>query len=845
MPRNSSCQDCELHKGVKNVCIWGTGPKNAKVMIIGEAPGYNEDKEGKPFVGKSGQLLREELHRAGINPDDVYITNTVKCRPPDNKKPNAGQMKACRKYVEEEISAIKPEYVITLGAIASKGILKKAKITEVHGKIIDTPNFKAMAAFHPAYCLYDPSKLPVLRKDLMRFGETLQGIKHSKQKFKWRELNKESMSDFWTEFGNCEWFAFDLETQSLDWFNPKDKVVVLSMSFDKNGGTWILPITMPHAPFGGLVVKHLIRDIAKKARKWRKKGVAHNGKFDNHWLWRKYGVILPLDFDTMLASHTIDENRAHALDSLATYYLDAPFYDIPLGDKQGKIDPNDITRIRRMYRYAAKDSYYTLAMRPMMQKELEQEKDILRLFERLVMRAARAFHEIEDNGMKVRMDKFAENRADVVTRRAEALVNLNLMVKKVTKRDTPVKRVNWNSPQQVGNLLFNILKLPIIELTKGGAPSTSEATLVALKDKHPVANQLVKYRELEKFLGTYLDGWKSLMHEDRVYFSYKLHGTVTGRYSSRLHQTPRDGTIRNCIDAPEGWTFVQGDFSQAELRVAAIISGDPELIYCFKNGIDVHWRTLLYVVQAGGAGEYVKPVIDTAFQLLLKRNPSTKRPNFNQAIEILLKAGHEKAIEIWEGWKEGRKKAKGINFGFVYGMREQKFIEYAKLKYGFEPTEEEASQIRRAYFSLYRGLSPWHDRMKRLVKLDGYVRSLSGRLRRLPGITSPERSVRSENERQAINSPIQGFIGDFKAMALVELAEELDPNRSRVVGEVHDAILFWVRTELLKEELPKIASIMQNPKLVKEFKIKLPVPIDVELDYGPWGQKGNVKWIPA
>jgi uracil-DNA glycosylase family 4 len=840
MPRNPSCQDCELHKGVKNVCIWGTGPKNAKVMIIGEAPGANEDNAGKPFVGRSGQLLREELHRVGINPDEVYITNTVKCRPPDNKKPKAGPMKACKKYIDEEIATVRPEYVVTLGAIASKGILKKAKITEVHGKLIETPNYKAMAAYHPAYCLYDPSKLPVLRKDLKRFGEILQGISQKKQKFKWRQINDESVPEFWTELGNCEWFSFDLETESLDWFNPEHKIVVLSMSFDKGGGTWILPSpVMPRAPWGWKAFVAFIKRVAEKIRKWRKKGVAHNGKFDNHWLWRKCHVTFSLDFDTMLASHTINENRSHALDSLATEYLDAPFYDIPLSDKQGKIKPDDIPRIMRMYRYAAKDSFYTLQMRPMMQKELEEDKAILRLFERLVMRAARAFHEIEDNGMKVLMDKFAANRVQVVKDRDASLVTLNAMAREaIRKRKGPRQITNWNSPQQVARLLFEDLKLPVIELTDGGAPSTGEATLVALKDKHPVANQLVKYRELDKFLSTYLDGWKSLMHEDRVYFSYKLHGTVTGRYSSRLHQTPRDGTIRNCIDAPEGWTFVQGDFSQAELRVAAIISGDPELIHCFKNGIDVHWRTLLYVVQAGGAGEYVKPVLKTAAKL------AGRKLNFNDSIELLLKKGHEAAIKIWDGWKEARKKAKGINFGFVYGMREQKFIEYAKLKYGFEPTEEEAAQIRRAYFQLYRGLEPWHTRMKRLVKLDGFVRSLSGRLRRLPGITSHERSVRSENERQAINSPIQGFIGDFKAMALVELAEELDPERSKVVGEVHDAILFWVRTEHLKEELPKIAAIMQNPKLVKEFKIKLPVPIDVELDYGPWGQRGNIKWVP-
>lgn len=840
--RNPNCQNCELHKGVKTVCLWGEGPKKARVMVVGEAPGRMEDESGRPFVGDSGKVLREELARVGIKPEEVYITNTVKCRPPDNAKPKAGQIKACRQYLDAEIAEVKPEYIITLGAVPTKTLLKKAKITEVHGQVIEMPGFKGMACFHPAYTLYDPSKLPVLKKDFQRIANEIKGVKLKKDIFKWRLINDENLSEFFEDLDNCEWFSFDTETSSLDWFKPDEYISCLNMSFDNGGGTWVLPLHMPFSPYlkKPKRAKFIVKMIASRLRKKKKKGVAHNGKYDNHWLDAIYDVTFPLDFDTMLASHCIDENRSHALDSLATQYLDAPFYDIPLNWKQGKFKPNERTEanVRKTYRYGGKDAFYTLSMRPMMEIELAKDRPTHRLFYRLAMRASRAMHDVEGNGLYVLQQRFKSVRAQVVKDRDLALKELNRMAGKLTIRGGVKKSINWNSPDQVATLLFKKLKLPVIEKTDGGKPSTGEATLVALKDKHPVANQLVKYRELDKFLGTYLDGWKALMNDALVYFSYKIHGTVTGRWSSRLHQTPRDGRIRNCVSAPDGWTFVQGDFSQAELRVAAILSGDIELITCFKRGIDVHWRTLLYVVQAGGAGEYVKPVLETAQKM------AGKKVEFNQAIDMLMKAGHEKAIAIWEGWKEARKKAKGINFGFVYGMKEKKFIEYAKLKYGFEPTEQEAKDIRRAYFSLYRGLDPWHNKMRRLVKLDGHVRSLSGRLRRLPGITSKDRALRAECERQAINSPVQGFIGDFKAMAFVELAETLDPNRARVVGEVHDSILFWVKTEHLKEELPKIAKIMQTPSLAKEFKIHLPVPIDVELEYGPWGQKGNVKWIP-
>ena len=116
-------------------------------------------------------------------------------------------------------------------------------------------------------------------------------------------------------------------------------------------------------------------------------------------------------------------------------------------------------------------------------------------------------------------------------------------------------------------------------------------------------------------------------------------------------------------------------------------------------------------------------------------------------------------------------------------------------------------------------------------------------MRRLPGINSTEWSVVSECERQAINSPIQGYIGDHKAMAVVEIHETFDRERElRVVGEVHDAILMWVRTEKVEALLPRVASIMRTPRLVKEFKIDLPVPIEADLTVGPWGAGKN--WKP-
>jgi DNA polymerase-1 len=207
-----------------------------------------------------------------------------------------------------------------------------------------------------------------------------------------------------------------------------------------------------------------------------------------------------------------------------------------------------------------------------------------------------------------------------------------------------------------------------------------------------------------------------------------------------------------------------------------------------------------------------------------------------QALEILLKAGPDRCKEIWKGWKDGRQIAKSANFGFLYTLQPPGFVKYAKINYEVDVTLKQAESLHRTYFSLYRNLTEWHDRYRRLAHLNGQVRTLSGRIRRLPSIRSSDRSIASEAERQSINSPVQGFIADLKEMALIELDEKLDPTHAVIVAEVHDAILFYVKkNDAQPKTLQQIRWIMETPKLLKGFGIKLPISMDVDLTLGRWG----------
>jgi len=169
-------------------------------------------------------------------------------------------------------------------------------------------------------------------------------------------------------------------------------------------------------------------------------------------------------------------------------------------------------------------------------------------------------------------------------------------------------------------------------------------------------------------------------------------------------------------------------------------------------------------------------------------------------------------------------------------MHENKFIQQARKDYGWEPSKQEAKNSRRAYFRLYSRLEDWHTRTKRLARANGHVRCLTGRLRRLPGIHAKDRKVRSEAERQAINSGVQAMIGDYKAMLLIEIHQAFSRKKVRLVGEHHDSVLTIVKNEHIDECVPQMLKIAERPKLMDTFKIKLSVPMEGEAELGPWGK---------
>ena len=207
--------------------------------------------------------------------------------------------------------------------------------------------------------------------------------------------------------------------------------------------------------------------------------------------------------------------------------------------------------------------------------------------------------------------------------------------------------------------------------------------------------------------------------------------------------------------------------------------------------------------------------------------------------------GPDEAIEINKAWKERRKKAKAVNFGYLFGMWWKKFILYARDNYDLNISEEEAQESREDFFNTFTYLERWHKRQKSFAKRNGYVRSLSGRKRRLPDAQRGDRSFECmEAERQSVNSPVQGFACDINLMVALELRREFPPPILFITGTVHDAILMLIKKGYEERVLTRASSICHHPDIFKKLKIKLKVPIEGDTSIGPWGNSlGLKKWL--
>jgi DNA polymerase-1 len=342
---------------------------------------------------------------------------------------------------------------------------------------------------------------------------------------------------------------------------------------------------------------------------------------------------------------------------------------------------------------------------------------------------------------------------------------------------------NINSAQQLREMLFDRLHLPVLKKTPKGAPSTDASVLQKMVNEHPVIEHLLAYRELEKLRSTYVDGLLPLICEDgRIRCVFNQTGAATGRISSErpnMQNIParsEEGrTIRRAFVASPGHTFVVADYSQIELRILAHLSGDPGLLEAFSAGVDIHTETASRV--------------------------------FGVATE---EVGHDL-----------RRRAKMINYGLLYGM------EAYGLGQRLEISTDEAKEHLDAYFGQFPHVAAYMEGIVARARTDGFTTTLLGRRRYLPELTSDNYRIRQTAERMALNAPIQGTAADIIKLAMVRLDAELEERRLR------SAMLLQVHDELVVEAPDEeIEAAIDATRRAMEGVIELAVPLNVDLGVG-------------
>lgn len=787
-----ACHDCNLCAFSSPTCIWGAGPSKAKVMVVNSYATEQDEQEGAAVMPSS---LVERLRAIGLDPEKVYYTNAIKCACPRGTKYKVGDIKKCKQHLDKEIAAVQPTYVLVLGAQALKATVD-GSITELNGVMVEKDGIKYMPSYSPGIVYRDPGKAPFVEKAMNNFKAMMEGSLEGLPELDIRLIT--NMRELKRAFhhlrdNNYLHLSYDIETTGLVRFEDE----VNLFGFGNDQVQYIIPLEARYSPLKGarLAQRKLIRTCVNWLNRNAKALVAGNGKFDDLFLKYRFGVKPNITFDVVLASHILNENTPNGVKENAVLECNAPEWDVDKDLKTGKYKTRE--KYQEYLTYLGYDIYYEYKLYRVFHKKLKQDRALMKLFYHLYMPGIISYETVEEHGVFIYPQQFKKVRKHLESEREAIEKQLLKMAK---------HEVNWNSPAQIQKLLYEELKLPVIETTESGSPSTSEATLMQLRDKHPIVELILKYRGVNIQISHFIDGWINRMWGRRLFPNFKLHGTVTGRTSCtdpNLQQVPRDPIIRNLVGAPEGWSVVEIDYSQAELRIAAIMSGDETMKRIYQTGGDIHTHTYEMIT-----GE---------------------------------KVSDDKYIK-----KEQRKKAKAVNFGFVYGMGWRKFKIYARDNYGVDLTDKEAEQWRERFFQAYHSLPKWHSKQRRIVQSMGQVRSPIGRLRRLPDIYSTDKSKKAEAERQSINSPVQGFGSDLTILGMSEIMGNaqyydpdyvLDKDKFFVIGTVHDATLFEVRNDYLMEFCPRAKHILEHPKALEDvFHFDTDVPIVADVAVGrSWG----------
>ena len=598
--------------------------------------------------------------------------------------------------------------------------------------------------------------------------ELEENLIEAKPKQKQQDINKKNYHLITNEDEIDEWIneaeesgelAIDTETSSLD--AHQADLIGISLS-TKIGKACYIPIG--HKFKGCLKKENVIKKLKPLLEDVSVKKIGQNIKFDFIVLY-KQGINMTSMEDTMLMSYVLDAGKnRHNMDTLSEIHLQhktISFKEI-VGSGKKEINFSDVELDKAM-EYAAEDADITYRLYKIFSKNIKLEKliNIYEIFEKPLIKIL-AFMEIEgievDNKfLKILSSKF-EKKID----------KLQKEVFKISK-----KEFNIASPKQLGEVIYNDLKIAVLKKTRKGSFATNASVLEDLAFKgHKFPKLILDWRQLSKLKNTYSDALPEHINPTtkRVHTSFLLAATTTGRLASsdpNLQNIPiksEDGKdIRKAFKAKNGYLLISADYNQIEMRILADLADVKELKKAFKNNEDIHSLTASQI--------------------------------FN--------------IDIRKVDQDQRRKAKAINFGIIYGISQYGLAKQINV------SNYEAEEFLNSYFAKFPEIKVYMDNTIKFCRKSGYVNNIFGRRSHFNGINDKNFNVRNFQERAAINAPIQGSASEIMRLAMIRLNKKLIDQKnikSKMLLQIHDELIFEVpkndekaMVKLIKEEMSSVA----------------------------------------
>jgi len=777
--RNPSCDACPLAQRACTICVWGEGPPQADLMIVGMAPGSTEDVRGRPFVGPAGEVLNDLLAQAGLARAEIYITNAVKCYP-GKGKPGRKDIGTCTElYLKGEIESVRPKLIVAMGDLSMLSLTNRSGVKANRGTTLELRaglggGIPVLVTYHPAAFLHshDPKIKEAIRADLETAKAILEG----------KGLSLEVRRSVHEDSGALGAIvAVDVET-------GQEGSLVVGTLATADG---------EYLRFHREGVLRLFADLPARRL------VAWNAKFDREVLAREGVDVDRFEWsDPMLMLHLLDSGRQGRYNLAAAVLDEFGWADREWLESKRAVHGGEEIPLERLTRYCAQDATYTMMLYERYRERLLKMPKAAKLYKTLVVPASFMLAETEKVPVPLDMaylEQLDEDFTRDIRRLEEELRELAGL------ETTP----NFRSPKMLAEVMYQRLGLPIVKVTETGQPSTDKSVLMELMQLSPFVVRLMRHRKFSKLHSSYVKRWLNKYSSTPYYVSTNQTGTVTGRLANDFQQVPRVSedpeipNIKNAVAAPEGFVILEADYSMLELRLGAWWAGEETMLRLLREeGQDIHRHT---AEQAFGKGV-------TGFQRYVGKT-------MNFLLEY--KGGPPKLAETLR-----------------LRMTDEQIANLcAMLSVG---TLGEASRLLSAsWHHTYPGIRQWHWREGGNIEVRGYAVAPHGRIRWLPEARSTNNQQREEAIREGINHVIQSLATDLCLMAGVLAAPTFASLGAQGPWPVHDSLMWVVpaaHVRWLAAHLKRVMEVDAVATMENIMGRTIDVPIVADIKVGPrWG----------